>query len=97
MKLFVLKSHYLFLYKYPTMSSESSTITANTQTHIDKFTSYANRGITGLTNLGNTCFINSCIQCLSHTYEFNEFLSKWDGNYRKSLNIKPDSVLVLFD
>ena len=40
---------------------------------IEKFRDYADRGITGLTNLGNTCFINSCIQCLSHTYEFNDF------------------------
>lgn len=48
-------------------------------TSVEKFTNYANMGITGLTNLGNTCFINSCIQCLSHTYEFNDFLSKGVG------------------
>ena len=41
-----------------------------------RFTEYNNKGITGLANLGNTCFINACIQCISHTYELNDFLSK---------------------
>ena len=35
----------------------------------DKITKYLNKGLTGLANCGNTCYLNTCIQVLSHTYE----------------------------
>jgi ubiquitin carboxyl-terminal hydrolase 8 len=57
------------------------------------FQEYANRGLTGLTNVGNSCYLNSCMQVLSHTYELNDLLKK--GEYKKKLNRVADSVILL--
>ena len=59
----------------------------------ENFNEFSDKGLTGLANCGNSCYLNSCLQVLSHTYELNLFLNK--DEYKKKLNKISDSVLLL--
>lgn len=67
----------------------------NTYKSNNTYKKYSGKGLTGLANLGNTCYINSCVQVLSHTYELNEFLEV--SNYKKTFNTGSTDAILLVE
>ena len=52
---------------------------------------YKNKGLTGLQNTGNSCYINCCLQLLSNLYELNELLDKLNA---KKIHNNEDGIML---
>jgi ubiquitin carboxyl-terminal hydrolase 8 len=52
----------------------------NTRNSTKYYNEYNNKGLSGIVNMGNTCYINSAIQCLSHTLDLTDYFltKKWE-------------------
>jgi len=74
------------------MSSQLNQLSSNAE-KFSAYKKYRDRGLTGLANLGNTCFINALLQIISHTYELDDILD--GGGYKLKLNKCIDSELLL--
>jgi ubiquitin carboxyl-terminal hydrolase 8 len=61
--------------------------------HLEKYKDLNGKGVSGLQNLGNTCFMNTSIQCLSHTLPLTYYFLK--NNYLEYLNKNKNQSIVV--